>query len=168
MVDRTPDDRWTDRSNQAEAVVTPTDGFGSSGGWAQPGREKALTLFGRALRLRCPFCGGGGIFESWLTMKKRCPTCGLGFERGESGYELGSIALNLIIAEGLWAILFVATLVLTWPTPPWQLLQWGSIALMVALPILMFPFTRTLALALDILFRPVKRHELRPLPEDHR
>ena len=33
-------------------------------------------LLWRALRLRCPNCGGGPIFDSWLRMRGRCPRCG--------------------------------------------------------------------------------------------
>ena len=38
-------------------------------------------LVGRALRRRCPCCGGGGLFEGWFTMVPRCPTCGLASDR---------------------------------------------------------------------------------------
>jgi uncharacterized protein (DUF983 family) len=129
------------------------------------GLTKAVILFSRAALLRCPACGSGGLFQSWFKLKDRCPGCGLLFGR-DPGYELGSMALNLIFAEGIWAISFVAILVATWPNPPWTFLQWGSVVLMVGLPLLMFPFTRTLALALDVLIRPIDRRELRRPPND--
>jgi uncharacterized protein (DUF983 family) len=130
-------------------------------GRTRSGYGNALILFSRALRLRCPACASGGLFDGWFSLKRRCPGCNLLFTRGESGYELGSMAFNLIFAELIWVVGFVAVLFATWPSPPWTLLQWGSIVLMIALPIVLFPFTRTAALALDILFRPIDRDELR-------
>lgn len=58
------------------------------------------TVVGRALRLRCPYCGGRGSFKSWFDLLETCPTCGTRFER-EHGYFLGGYALNLIVAEFL-------------------------------------------------------------------
>ena len=45
-------------------------------------------LLRRALLLKCPHCGGGGIFESFFKLKAHCPTCGLRLERGEGFAEL--------------------------------------------------------------------------------
>ena len=63
--------------------------------------EKAglRTLLWRAIRLRCPHCGGGGLFESFFKIKKQCPTCGLRLERGESDYFVGAYLFNLIAVE---------------------------------------------------------------------
>lgn len=52
--------------------------------------------------------------------------------------------LNIIAAELLF---------LTWPTPPWTLLQYGGLVLMILAPFLFFPFSKTLFLAVDLLFR---------------
>jgi hypothetical protein len=71
--------------------------------------RRAARFFWRAIRLRCPNCGGGPIF---------------------------------------------------WPSPPWTLLQYGGIALMVLAPFVFYPFSKTLFLAFDLLFRPPTRDEL--------
>lgn len=106
------------------------------------------------MRLRCPNCGGGPLFRSWLRMHPQCPACGLRLERGEDGYQVGSYMFNIIAAELLFLAVFLAVLVLTWPAPPWALLQYGAPALMVIAPFLFFPFSKTLFLAFDLLFRP--------------
>jgi hypothetical protein len=49
---------------------------------------------------------------------------------------------------------------LTWPSPPWTLLQYSGIVLMVLAPFLFFPFSKTLFLAFDLLFRPATPEEL--------
>jgi uncharacterized protein (DUF983 family) len=116
--------------------------------------RRALRLFGRALRLRCPNCGGGPIFRSWFRMRPYCPVCGIPLEREESGYQVGAYMFNIVASELLFAILFIAVLVMTWPDPPWKLLQYGGVALMVVAPFLFYPFSKTIFLAFDLLFRP--------------
>ncbi|MCC6179487.1 MAG: DUF983 domain-containing protein [Chloroflexi bacterium] len=120
---------------------------------------KMLILFSRAVVLRCPACASRGVFENWLTLMPRCPGCGVPLQREGDGYFLGAMTLNIMVAEGIWAGAFAGLLYLTWPTPPWAALQWGSAVLMIALPLLFFPFTRTVWLAFDLLFRPVGRAE---------
>jgi uncharacterized protein (DUF983 family) len=69
-------------------------------------RGPPLTLLARALRLRCPHCGGGPIFVTWSRLVPNCPVCGLGLERGEQGYWLGAyffpFSKTLFLAFDLW------------------------------------------------------------------
>jgi uncharacterized protein (DUF983 family) len=122
--------------------------------------SRSLRLFSRALRLRCPNCGQGRLFTSWLRMRERCPVCGLKLERGEEGYQVGSYMFNIVAAELVFAALFLGAVVLTWPTPPWKVLEYGGIALMVVAPFVFFPFSKTLFLAFDLLFRPAGSDDL--------
>ncbi len=92
-------------------------------------------------------------------MLPQCPACGLRLERGEDGYQVGSYMFNIIAAELLFVAVFLLVLVLTWPAPPWGLLQYGGLALMVVAPFLFFPFSRTLFLAFDLLFRPTAERD---------
>jgi uncharacterized protein (DUF983 family) len=114
------------------------------------------TDFGRALLLRCPYCGGRGIFKGWFDLKERCPTCGTRFER-EDGYFLGGYALNLIVAE----FLAVGLVVAVWLLFGLSVLgvQILAIASAAALPILFFPFSRCLWMALDLQFHPPGRDD---------
>ena len=113
----------------------------------------------RALRLRCPRCGAGKVTVRWLGLRPACANCGLRLDRGESDYWLGAMLFNLIAAETLFAVGLVTVLVLTWPNPPWDALQWGSIAAMILAPLILFPFSKLLWLAFDLVFRP-------PTPDD--
>jgi uncharacterized protein (DUF983 family) len=128
--------------------------------------SRSLVLFARALRLRCPNCGQGRLFTSWFRMRERCPVCGLKVERGDEGYQVGSYMFNIIAAELLFAALFIAAIMLTWPTPPWSLLESGGIALMILAPFAFFPFSKTLFLAFDLIFRPASHDELTTGPGD--
>jgi hypothetical protein len=56
------------------------------------------TSFGGACQCRCPYCGAGGVFEGWFTLKRHCPGCNSLFAH-EDGYFLGSYAINLVVTE---------------------------------------------------------------------
>jgi len=116
-------------------------------------------LLRRALLLRCPNCGGGGLFEGFFNVKERCPTCGILLERGESDYFLGGYTLNLIAVEMLLAIAFVVVIYVTRPNPPWAALQYGGVILSILGAVLCYPFAKTTWLAVDLIFRPPHRED---------
>lgn len=80
-----------------------------------------------------------------------CPRCGLHFER-EPGYWVGAIAINTVVVGGAFAILFVVTMVLTVPDIPWVALLIAVVPLMTIGPALVYPFSKTLWLAVDLGF----------------
>ena len=114
--------------------------------------QRALRGFGRALLLRCPRCGGANLFAWWLQPRRRCPRCELLIE-GEAGGMLGSMAINIGVSGLLWAVGLAAIMIATWPSPPVELLRWGSVAWMIVFPLLFFPWAKTLWLALDLLVK---------------
>ncbi len=79
---------------------------------------RTLRLTGRALRLRCPHCGRGKLFDRWLQMRRRCDRCGLVLERGEEDYFIGAYMLNLIIAELIVVAIMLLVLLATRPPSP--------------------------------------------------
>jgi len=93
-------------------------------------------------------------------MRTRCPVCRLPLERGEEGYQVGSYMFNIIASELVFAAAFLLVVVITWPEPPWEILLYGGVALMLILPFLLFPFTKTFFLAFDLVFRPPTSEEL--------
>lgn len=112
------------------------------------------TLFGRALLRRCPYCGGGHIFAGYFSLKPICPTCEVTFER-EEGYFLGGYALNLVVSEilalGLAVWLLFGTRLRDLPLLPQELI---AVSLAVVFPLLLFPFSRTVWMALDLFLNP--------------
>jgi uncharacterized protein (DUF983 family) len=131
--------------------------------------RRVTAVFTRALRLRCPHCGGGPIFVTWSHLVPNCPVCGLGLERGEHGYWLGAYFFNLMAVETVFTVWFVGFLVWTWPNPPWQLFQVSTIVLMLLVPFAFFPFSKTLFLAFDLLVRPPTEEDfVLPHEEAHR
>jgi uncharacterized protein (DUF983 family) len=116
---------------------------------------------GRALRLRCPVCGRGALFRGFFQPRERCPACGFRLER-EEGYYLGAMLLNVLVAELLFVVGFAIALVRTWPNPPWTLLTVVLMAGVALLPILLYPFSRSVWLALDLMVQPPRAEEFAP------
>ena len=111
----------------------------------------------RALTRRCPYCASPGVYDGYFALRERCPRCGVRFER-EEGYFLGAYALNLIVAEflglGLAIVLIFKTELQHLPLI-WQ--EVIAVALAIAFPVILFPFSRTVWIALDLMFHPPGR-----------
>lgn len=118
------------------------------------GRLALLTA--RGLGLRCPRCGGGSIVRSWWSLKPACPRCAFLLDRGERDFWIGGYAVNIVAAELLVTLVLGVIVVVRWPDVPWTFLQYGGAVLAVLVPVLFFPFSRTLWLAWDYCFRPVR------------
>jgi uncharacterized protein (DUF983 family) len=125
-----------------------------------PARPSATKMLLRALLRRCPNCGSRGIFAGYVALKERCPSCGLRLQRGEHDYFIGAYLLNLVAVELLFAALLAAIFIATYPETPWALLQWGGLVLMLAGAVLCYPFSKSIWLAADLIFRPVTPEEL--------
>ena len=89
-------------------------------------------------------------------MEPQCPNCALRLDRGESDYFYGAYMLNFIFAELIPVVVFVVALVATWPTPPWNALMAITIVLAILAPIALYPTTKALWLAVDLIFRPTE------------
>lgn len=134
--------------------------FDSRTGFAPAGLGQSARLLGRALRLHCPNCGGGPVLKHWLKLQVRCGTCGLRLERGEHDYFVGSLMLNFILAGLLLVATLAVVLVATLPDVPWAAFEYGGPVAMVVAPFVLFPFSKLLWLAADIIMRPVTPEEM--------
>lgn len=113
-------------------------------------------MLARGLARHCPRCGGGHLFESWFRMKPACPTCGHVFER-EEGFFLGAYVVNLAVTEGLLLLVVVVpTIVLAATEPGFDVLPVVVVGVgaAVAGPLLFYPFSRTIWVALELMLRP--------------
>ncbi len=120
----------------------------------------AARMVGRALRLKCPHCGGGPVLASWFHLRDRCPRCKLHLHREEGDYFLGAYTVMLLAMETMFALGFLIVLLVTWPNPPWAAIQWGGAVVLLIGVLVSYPFAKTLWLAIDLMFRPVARQEL--------
>lgn len=110
-------------------------------------------LLVRGFRRRCPRCGAGDLFAGLFEIRDPCPRCGLVFER-EEGYWLGAMIIAFAGIEGVFAVAFVATMLLTWPDVPWTALLVVGLVATAVLPFLVSPWTRTIWMAVDRAFLP--------------
>jgi len=137
---------------------------------SRPALPPLALRLARAARLRCPFCGGGPLLESWFRLRPRCPVCHVHTARAEDDLTLGGMMFNLVIAEGFLVLLLVGVMIATWPDVPWNLVQFGGVAMMVAAPFLLFPFSKATWMAFDLMLHPPTHEELAggPLPGSKR
>jgi|SRR5687767_8742073 len=118
-----------------------------------------MTPVWRALRLRCPNCGQGKMFRRWLLAIPVCTSCGFHFNRGEDDYYIGAYTINLIIAELIVVAAFVSAAVYTWPDVPWEKLPWMLLPGAILAPLITYPFSKSLWLGVDLLFRPAEPND---------
>jgi uncharacterized protein (DUF983 family) len=109
-------------------------------------RPSGSTITLRALRLKCPRCGGAPMFAGLFRMHERCANCQLKFER-EPGYFLGSIYINygitaLVVTVG-WVTLRFGYDVNA------KVLLFGFLAFLIVFQSLFFRYARALWLAMD-------------------
>ena len=68
---------------------------------AQPIRPSLAKMLGRGVRKRCALCGGrGAFFTGWFAKQETCRACGISWRRGYEGFELGAMAVSIIICFG--------------------------------------------------------------------
>lgn len=122
---------------------------------AWPGLRIIARMTWRGMILRCPNCGGKHVLKNWFHLRELCPTCGIALERGEeSDYYIGGMLLNITLCFVIFAVGFWGVLIFTYPHVPWDFLQYGLVAAMVLLPIILYPVSRIVWLAIDLAVRP--------------
>ena len=109
------------------------------------------TVLARGFTRHCPRCGSGKLFHRYLSMVPDCPRCGLHFER-EQGYWAGALAVNIICVGGLFAVSFLIAMILTVPDVPVGLMLAIFVPMMVLGPIVWYPFSKTIWVAIDRAF----------------
>jgi uncharacterized protein (DUF983 family) len=119
-------------------------------------RPSIPLMLRRAAMKHCPRCGQGHLFSGWWTMKEHCPRCGLHFEgRPEEGHFLGAITINTGLTAGIILLgIFIYIIVMAageGDGPPVWFVVATSAALVVILPALFYPFTKTIWVAAEII-----------------
>jgi uncharacterized protein (DUF983 family) len=108
----------------------------------------AVTVLARGAAKRCPRCGSGGLFEGWFRIRDRCPRCGLRLEREEGGF-LGAMVLSYTVTAVVWLALLVVWLIVDLPDLHVAALTIASIAVAGLVPLLFWPFSKTIWASVD-------------------
>jgi len=109
-----------------------------------------FTVFLRGATKRCPRCGSGRLFKSWFKIRDRCPRCGLRLEREEGGF-LGAMTLNYLFTAVVWLVVLVVWLAMDLPDLHVPALTITSIAIAALVPLLFWPFSKTIWASVDFL-----------------
>lgn len=130
------------------AGTNPTDGTGA--GWAGGTEPSTIRALFRGLTKRCPRCGERRLFVERLRIKPRCPRCGLRLEREEGGF-LGAMTVNYAVTTLLWVAFLVVWLIVDLPDVHVAPLTIASVVLVAVVPMLFYPFSKTIWTAVDYL-----------------
>lgn len=117
----------------------------------ETGQVGFVTAVGRALLLRCPRCGSGGVLDGWFKLRDRCGVCALGLRRApESDEWFGGYFINLIISQLLMLVVVIGYVIWTWPAVPWNTVEMLTIAMIFVSSILSYPFSKLVWVAVEL------------------
>nr|MBO2502514.1 DUF983 domain-containing protein [Thermoanaerobacterales bacterium] len=126
-----------------------------------PAAPEPLTvgrLLLRGITMRCPVCGGRGLFRRWVHMVRHCPRCGFDLERIE-GHWIGALGMNTIVTFGAVLVAVVIGFTVTYSSDSTATLGWAVgavVAVAVVVPLLFYPVSKTLWSAIDLAMRPLE------------
>ncbi len=119
----------------------------------------------RGVRRRCAWCGGkGAFFRGWFAKQDTCRTCGIGWQRGYEGFELGAMAISAVVCFGSLVVALGVAIALTVPDIPVVPLLVILGAGAVALPLVVYPLSYTIWQGIDLMMHPPAPDEGAPPP----
>jgi hypothetical protein len=71
-----------------------------------------------------------------------------------TGNRPGAYILNLFASGTVLMIVLATVFVRTWPNPPYALLQWLGPLLMLLTPLILYPFSKMVFVAIDLSMHP--------------
>ena len=114
----------------------------------------------RSLLRRCPNCGHHRAwFINWFKQGDRCVGCGVKRTRDTEGHELGSMTIASMINIVLIMIAIGIAIAITAPDVPVLTLYIVLASAALVFPVLTWPMTHTLWMAIDLIVRPMSQGE---------
>ena len=120
-----------------------------------------VRVLARGATMACGVCGRRGLFTRWITMTEECPRCGLRFERFPGDF-VGAVGINYILSFGILISGLVTFFVLTYPNIPFGPWFFVVVVAIAPVPIITFPISKTLWLAINLLMNPLRENEILP------
>lgn len=92
-------------------------------------------------------------------MSEHCSQCGLKFER-EPGYWVGAVIINTAVIFGTFLFMFGGLVLVTWPDVPWVVVLVVTLAANALIPVIFYPVSKTLWLAIELSWHPLEPGEV--------
>jgi len=117
-------------------------------GWGDGASRSFAQTIAAIARGRCPRCRRGAIFDGLWRTNEKCGSCGLLFDRGESGYFAGAMYISYAMAI---PIALVTSLSLSYALPAWSFERVVGTAFVLLLPLspVLFRYSRILWVYFD-------------------
>ena len=110
----------------------------------------------RSLMRQCPRCANRSAwFTSWFKQGERCIGCGIKRTRDTDGHELGSMTIASVLNIVLIMAAIGIAVAFTAPDVPVLTLYIVLALAALVFPVLTWPITHTLWMAIDLIVRPV-------------
>ncbi len=106
----------------------------------------------RGLVRHCPRCGAGKLFRRYFVMAERCPKCDVKFARDE-GFFLGAYTMNLAFILLASALVIFIGFGLREPGGSIRPMLVAGGLTTIVLPPLLYPFSKTLWCAVDLVMQ---------------
>jgi len=115
----------------------------------------------RSLMRQCPRCANRSAwFTSWFKQGERCIGCGIKRTRDTDGHELGSMTVASVLNIVLIMAAIGIAIALTAPDVPVLTLYIVLASAALVFPVLTWPVTHTLWMAIDLVARPTGVEEI--------
>jgi uncharacterized protein (DUF983 family) len=115
----------------------------------------------RSLLRQCPRCANrSSWFTSWFKQGERCIGCGIKRTRDTDGHELGSMTVASVVNIVLIMLAMGIAIALTAPDVPVLTLYIVLASAALVFPVLTWPVTHTLWMAIDLVARPMGVEEI--------
>jgi uncharacterized protein (DUF983 family) len=115
----------------------------------------------RSLLRQCPRCANRSAwFTSWFKQGERCIGCGIKRTRDTDGHELGSMTIASVLNIVLIMAAMGIAIALTAPDVPVLTLYIVLASAALVFPVLTWPVTHTLWMAIDLVARPMGVEEI--------
>lgn len=97
-----------------------------------------------ALRMRCPQCGQGELYQSYLKLRERCRACGADFRAADAG-DGPAVFVILIVGAIAAPLLFILQIA---GAPPWVAIT-VTLSVATALCLALLPLFKAVLFALQ-------------------
>ena len=100
------------------------------------------------------------MLKSFNAVYDRCAACSFRYCRSDDDYFSGAMFFGMMIGETLAMLAIGAAIWITYPNVPWSFLQYAIPIVLLGVMIMLFPISRVVWLAIDVMLRPVEASEL--------